>query len=95
MRMNQILCQHTEHFWRKFNTRMKYLAELTIGFICVSLFLYQAYIFFEQFLENPTARRIAFKELRNPIEPFLIIVNITAYQNRSTIFSLSSEHSRN
>ena len=78
--MNKTLCQHTGHFWREFNKRMKYLAQLTIGLICVSLFLYQSYIFFIQFLENPTARRIAFKELRNPIKPFLTIVNIAAQQ---------------
>ena len=77
--MKKIASQHTGQFWREFKTKMKYLAQVTIGLICVSLFLYQAYIFLLQFLENPTARRIAFKELRNPIiKPFLTIVNIAA-----------------
>ena len=80
--MNQILCQHNKHFCREFSTRMKYLAQVTIGLICISLFLYQATTFFIQFLENPTARRIAFKELRNLIKPFLTIVNIASYQGR-------------
>ena len=75
--MKPILYQHAGQFWLECNSRMiKGLTQLTIGLICVSLFFYQTYIFVRQYRENPTARRVGFKELRNPIfTPFLTTLN--------------------
>ena len=84
----KIRYQHTGHFWLECLIRMsKNLTYRSIGLICVSLFLYQVYLFLQQYLENPTARRVAFKE------SFIIlnIVAITGELNNFLIFIRTSE----
>ena len=86
----KISYQYTGNFWLKCIRRRirKTLTHRTIGVICVSLFLYQTYLFFKQYLENPTARRVAFKE---SFIMTMTIISISVKLNNLLIFIRTSE----